>query len=66
VADALRKAIHSPLAPVYHLPYHCALSQIRTDLDEKTFALAWAEGQAMNLNEAIAYALSVSSSQRDH
>jgi hypothetical protein len=28
--------------------------------------LAWAEGQAMNLNEAIAYALSVSSSQRDH
>jgi hypothetical protein len=54
------------LAPVYHLPYHCALSQIRTDLDEKTFALAWAEGQAMNLNEAIAYALSVSSSQRDH
>jgi len=30
---------------------------IRNHLDDTTFAVAWAEGQAMTLDEAVAYAL---------
>jgi tetratricopeptide (TPR) repeat protein len=33
------------------------LAELRTALDEKTFAAAWAEGEQMNLEETIAYAL---------
>jgi hypothetical protein len=33
---------------------------VREQLDEAAFAAAWAEGQAMTLEQAIAYALEVS------
>jgi DNA-binding NarL/FixJ family response regulator len=34
-----------------------ALANVRTILDEETFAARWAEGQAMTLDQAIQYAL---------
>jgi tetratricopeptide (TPR) repeat protein len=35
------------------------IQDTRTALDKKTFTTAWEEGKAMNLNEALAYALEV-------
>ena len=35
------------------------VTSIRSQLDEPHFAKAWAEGQAMTLDEAIAYALAL-------
>jgi hypothetical protein len=32
-------------------------SELRAQLDEATFEAAWAEGQAMTLEQAVAYAL---------
>ncbi|MCC6458812.1 MAG: hypothetical protein IT328_27960, partial [Caldilineaceae bacterium] len=58
-ADALRKTIADPLAPVNDPLYRRALSSVRIALDEATFAQAWAEGQAMTLDEAVAYALAM-------
>ncbi len=36
---------------------HEGVSQLRAQLDEATFAVGWAEGQAMTLEQAITYAL---------
>jgi len=33
------------------------LSTVRAQLDERIFTAAWAEGRAMTLEQAIAYAL---------
>ena len=38
------------------------LAAVRAQLDETTFAAAWAEGWAMSLEQAIAYALNTTSS----
>lgn len=48
-----------PGAPVRDPLYQRSLASVRTALDEATFAQAWAEGQAMTLDEAVAYALTV-------
>ena len=37
--------------------YEQHLEAVRTQLDPDSFTLAWAEGQAMALEQAIAYAL---------
>jgi predicted ATPase/DNA-binding SARP family transcriptional activator len=47
-------------ALLYHrerMGYACDLAAMRSKLDEATFAAAWAEGQAMTLEQAIACAL---------
>ncbi|MEZ4733067.1 MAG: helix-turn-helix domain-containing protein [Caldilineaceae bacterium] len=58
-ADALRKPMSIPGAPVRDPLYQRSLASVRTALDEATFAQAWAEGQAMTRDEAVAYALTV-------
>lgn len=56
-AAALRATIGAPLPPVDQ-PYHeRLLSAVRTALGEDAFAAAWAEGKAMPLETAVAYAL---------
>jgi predicted ATPase/transcriptional regulator with XRE-family HTH domain len=40
-----------------HAHHDRIVASVRTQLDEATFAAAWREGQAMRLEEAIAYAL---------
>jgi predicted ATPase/class 3 adenylate cyclase len=43
--------------PITHIDYDRVVIAARTLMDEATFATAWAEGHAMTLEQAIAYAL---------
>ena len=56
-AEQLREAIGAPLLPL-DTPLYRALWQLSlAHLDDAAFATAWAEGQAMTLEQAVAYAL---------
>jgi tetratricopeptide (TPR) repeat protein len=57
-AEALRRVIHVPLPPSEHLANERDVSTLEAQLEEKAFADAWAEGQAMTPEQAIEYALS--------
>jgi predicted ATPase/DNA-binding SARP family transcriptional activator len=54
---ALREAIGEALHTVERAEYEGSLAAARTALGEEAFAAAWSEGQAMTLEQAIAYAL---------
>jgi hypothetical protein len=56
-AEALRAASGSLRTPQERIEYDRELASLRTGLDEKTFDLLWAEGQAMNMEQAIDFAL---------
>jgi hypothetical protein len=45
------------LDPEDRLAYDHTITTVRAQLDDVTFATAWAEGQAMTLEQAIAEAL---------
>jgi hypothetical protein len=47
---------------IYRLEYERSRARVREQLDRATFNALWAEGQAMSLEEAIAYALEESAS----
>ena len=57
-AEALREAIGTILSPVEHHFYDPYIDAARAQLDEATWEAAWAEGEAMMLEEACEYALS--------
>jgi predicted ATPase/class 3 adenylate cyclase len=57
VAEALRKARGTPLPPCELDAYHDDVAVARAALGEEAFAAAWAEGRAMTVEQAIAYAL---------
>jgi predicted ATPase/class 3 adenylate cyclase len=56
-AEALREVVGIPLPPVNRADYERDVAVARADLDETAFAAAWAEGRAMTLEQAMAYAL---------
>jgi hypothetical protein len=56
-AMALREAIHSLLLPVKRDDHECHVAAARAALGEEAFAAAWAAGQAMSLEDAVAFAL---------
>jgi hypothetical protein len=56
-AAALREAIGAPLPPSEREKYEREVGAARAALGEEAFASAWAEGEAMTLEQAIAYAL---------
>jgi len=56
-AERLREEICSPLPPNSQEEFDRAVAGIRATLDGETYASAWAEGRAMTLEEAVAYAL---------
>jgi tetratricopeptide (TPR) repeat protein len=56
-ASALRDAIGMHLSPVDRSLYEPYLAAAHGELGETAFAAAWAEGQALTLEQAIAYAL---------
>ncbi len=56
-AEALREAMGAPLAPVEQDEYDRSVAAAREALGEEAFEAAWAEGRAMTMEEAIAYAL---------
>ena len=58
VAAATRHQIGLPLTPIERPRYERLVAAVRTQLDEETFAAAWAAGAALSLEQAIAEALS--------
>jgi hypothetical protein len=56
-AAALREAIGAPLEFHWREERERDLGATRAALGEEAFAAAWAEGQALSLEEAVAYAL---------
>jgi tetratricopeptide (TPR) repeat protein len=56
-AQAQRDVISSQIPPSERLDYERAVDVARAQLDEAAFATAWAEGQKMTMEQAIAYAL---------
>ena len=56
-AQALRAAIGVPIVATDREDYDESVTSLRNALDEQAFTSAWAEGEAMELDQAIAYAL---------
>jgi DNA-binding CsgD family transcriptional regulator/tetratricopeptide (TPR) repeat protein len=55
-AAALRSALGIPQPPFRRAPYERMLALGRSQLDEATVAQAWAQGQAMSVEQAVHYA----------
>jgi predicted ATPase/class 3 adenylate cyclase len=55
-AHALREAMGVPLPPSDSLDYERCLAALREQLGEPAFAAVWAEGSAMSLEQAVAFA----------
>jgi tetratricopeptide (TPR) repeat protein len=56
-AEGLREAAGAPLPHAERAEHNRSVAAVRTVLGEEAFAAAWAEGRAMTLNQAVAYAL---------
>ena len=54
---ALREAMEVPLLPAGQVTYDHVVTMARTRLDEATFAAAWAQGQTMTVEQAVACGL---------
>jgi tetratricopeptide (TPR) repeat protein len=63
-ADAFYDMHGFVLHTIYMLEYERSRARVREQLDRATFDTLWAEGRAMSLKEAIAYALEESASER--
>ena len=57
-AEAWREVAGTPLSPVQRAGYEREVAAVRAQLDAARFAAAWAQGRAMSLEQAIAYAVS--------
>jgi hypothetical protein len=55
--QALHEIIGFQMPPGEHLDYERAMTGARAQLGEEAFAPTWAAGQAMTMEQAIAYAL---------
>jgi tetratricopeptide (TPR) repeat protein len=62
-AQALREALHFRLEYADRIEYDRDVATMREQLDEATFAAAWAEGQMMTLEQAVDYALATKANQ---
>ena len=56
-AAALRETIGSPQSPVERKKHEREMTAVRQTLNEDAFAVAWAQGHAMTMEQAIEYAL---------
>jgi len=52
-AEALRDAIGAPLQPVEQADYDHAVAAVRSVLGEESFALTWAEGRTMSVEQTL-------------
>ncbi len=52
-AEAQREMTGAPLPPIERAPYNRAVTAARTWLGEQAFATAWAQGRAMELQQAL-------------
>jgi predicted ATPase/class 3 adenylate cyclase len=53
-AEALREAMGTPLPPVYRAGSERSVAATRTQLGEKAFVTAWAQGRTMTLEQVLA------------
>jgi predicted ATPase/transcriptional regulator with XRE-family HTH domain len=58
-ADALRQAINAPLSPADRAHFERTLATVSAQVGEAVLAALWAEGQALPLEQTVAYALTV-------
>ena len=56
-AEALREDIGAPVPPGSRSAYERNIDAVRTQMDEESFAEAWAEGRSMTMEQAVEYAL---------
>jgi predicted ATPase/class 3 adenylate cyclase/Tfp pilus assembly protein PilF len=56
-AETLRDVLGSPVAPADRPDHDATVAAVCAALSGETFAAAWAEGQAMTLEQAVEYAL---------
>ncbi len=63
-AGALREKIGISMSPPEKIEYERQLTGLRASLDEKAFAAAWAEGQALSMDDAIKLALERPAAQK--
>ena len=56
-AEAIRESIGRSLTPVERAVFDRYAATIRAQLDDATFAAAWAAGQALTLEQAVDEAL---------
>jgi predicted ATPase len=56
-AEALRLASSSPRTPKERIEYDSELAGLRAGMDEEVFHFLWAEGQSMNIEQAVNFAL---------
>lgn len=56
-AEALREAIHTALPPAQRPEHDGHVAALRANLDETVLAATWAQGRAMEPDQAIDYAL---------
>jgi hypothetical protein len=52
-AEAVREAIGAPIPPLERATYACAVTAVRTQLGEETFAAAWGEGRSMTSEQVL-------------
>jgi ATP/maltotriose-dependent transcriptional regulator MalT len=52
-AETQRETIRTPLPPHYRADYDHAVALARSQLDEPSFAAAWAEGRALTLEQVV-------------
>jgi len=57
VSESILQDLGASLQPADKIEIDRYLDDIRTQLDERTFEKAWAEGRAMSLEDAVALAL---------
>jgi predicted ATPase/class 3 adenylate cyclase len=56
-AEVLRERINLPMMPIERPEYDREVNDLRNNMEEATFARAWAEGRTMTMEQAIEYAL---------
>ena len=56
-AEALRETLGAPRLAIYEEHYQRSVASLRSQLDERAWAAAWAEGRAMTLEQALTEAL---------
>ena len=57
VAEALRESIDSPMPAHERVEYDQNVSAMRAQMDAQAFGVAWTEGRAMTMEQAIQFAL---------
>jgi hypothetical protein len=56
-AEALREAMGTPLPPAERGAHDRSVAAVRATMGDAAFAVAWAAGRVMSLEEAVALAL---------